>query len=145
MSSNDIFLPPCLLYWSSASLFCQKKRQHRQSFPVRKHAQHATMHMETTQPFPSCDWDLKGEGRWAISLLVTVYSSSSIHLSPQSISPQSSEEQDLISTRGTELKDIATLSRCIYLGKAASLNWLIWIRDPVMLLLHTVAQMANAW
>lgn len=49
------------------------------------------------------------------SLLVTVYFSSSIHLSPQSISARSSEEPNLISACGTELKDTETLSRCIYL------------------------------
>lgn len=39
----------------------------------------------------------------------------SIHLFPKSISIQFSEEQNLISTCGTELKDTETLSRCIYL------------------------------
>lgn len=77
------------------------------------------------------------------SLLVSVYFSSSIHLF-QTISIQSSEEQNLISTCGTEWKDTETLSRCIYLWKAVSLSWLIWITDSAMLVLHTVAQMAKA-
>lgn len=50
----------------------------------------------------------------ARSLLVTVCFSSSIHLSPQTIGSRSSEEQNLISTCGTELKDNETLSRRIY-------------------------------
>lgn len=50
-------------------------------------------------------WGGEGGGR---SLLVTTCFSSSIHLSPQTRSSQSSEERNLISTCGTELKDNET-------------------------------------
>lgn len=121
---GSIIIPPCLLYCSSASLFCQKKKGSTNSSSL--HSNMRPAHHPTISIFVIEIWKVTGKRGKAMCvcvggaslLLVTAYFSSSIHLSPQSISTQSSEDQNLISTCGTELKDIATLSRCIYLRES---------------------------
>lgn len=80
-------------------------------------------------------------GKWGggVALFLWLCFSSSIHLSPQTISSQSSKERNLISTCGTELKDNKTLSRHIYCWKAASS---FYKASPVC---WYAALMAEAW
>ena len=145
---------PCLLYCTSASLFCQNKKATVHHY-VRKHCtwtRDRCAHKHTTiSIFVIEIWKVRTRGRWgwamcvcvcvcvclqgaggggALLLLVTV-----CFPPPQSIcllrlsTPSPQRERNLISLRGTELKDTETLRRCIYLCKAVSLSWLIWISN----------------
>lgn len=115
---DGIIIQRYFLCCSSADLYCQEKRQSNSSCCVQActpNKQPRAQNHTTISIFLFEICKVKG---WAVNvcaLLVTVCCSSSIHLLPQSISSQSSEEQNLISTRGTELRDTETLSRCIYL------------------------------
>ena len=155
LEHGSIVIPPLpsLLYLCQPLLSEQKgnspslcaKALHLNTRPVRA---------QTHNHFHLCDWDLKGEdsgavgvgdvcvcvcvcvclqgagGGGALLLLVTV-----CFPPPQSIcllrlsTPSPQRERNLISLRGTELKDTETLRRCIYLCKAVSLSWLIWISN----------------
>lgn len=132
---------PCLLCLLSSGSFVRPRKWQLTCKCVHKH-------------FHFCAWDLKGEegggegvcvcvslgnGRGGVTLILWLCFSSSIHLSPQTIRSQSSKEQNLISTCGTELKDNETLSRRIYCWKAASS---FYKASPPC---WDAAQMAEAW
>ena len=134
--------------------FVRTKRQQSIIMCESTALEHATGARTNTQPFPSLwlrseRWGLGGGGGGrcvcvcvcvcvcrerveggALLLLVTV-----CFPPPQSIcllrlsTPSPQRERNLISLRGTELKDTETLRRCIYLCKAVSLSWLIWISN----------------
>ena len=142
LEHGSIIIPPLpsLLYLCQP-LLSERNGNSPSLFTKAFHLNTRPMHAQPHNHFHLCDRDLKGEdsgGAMCVSagsagplpLLVTVCFSppQSICL-PRLSTPSPQRERNLISLRGTELKDTETLRRCIYLCKAVSLRWLIWISN----------------